>query len=71
MLLAPSDMHLPFTTDYEAAGVKIYTRPPTDILQKQAACSLQIIEETLPLVEELKSLGILLTKDGNRECEIG
>ena len=68
VLLAPSDGDLQlslelFAAECEVAGMRISTsKSETMVLSwKRVGCSLQVVSEVLPQVEELKYLGVLFT----------
>ncbi|TWW81867.1 hypothetical protein D4764_01G0016820 [Takifugu flavidus] len=76
VLLASSARDLDLSLDRfaaacEAAGMKISTSKSEAMVlnQKKVECLLQVKEEILPQVEELKYLGVLFTSEGRMEQE--
>ncbi|TWW60942.1 hypothetical protein D4764_05G0010320 [Takifugu flavidus] len=61
----------PFTTECEAAGIRIRTSKSESMVltRKKVECLLWVREEVLPQVEEFKYLGILFTSEGRIEQE--
>ncbi|TWW74537.1 hypothetical protein D4764_14G0005400 [Takifugu flavidus] len=75
--LAPSSRDLQhmlgqFTTEYEAAGMRISTSKSESMVlsRKKVKFLLRVGEEVLPQVGEFKYLGILFTSEGRMEREI-
>ncbi|KAK3527697.1 hypothetical protein QTP86_034170 [Hemibagrus guttatus] len=77
VLLAPSDLDLQhalgcFAAECEAAGMRVSTSKSEAMVldRKKAACTLQVVGEFLPQVEEFKYLGVFFTTEGRMDRDI-
>ncbi|KAK3542555.1 hypothetical protein QTP86_029613, partial [Hemibagrus guttatus] len=77
VLLAPSSLDLQhalgcFAAECEAAGMRVSTSKSEAMVldRKKVACTLQVVGEVLPQVEEFKYLGVLFTSEGSMDREI-
>ncbi len=60
-----------FAAECEAAGMRINTSKSEAMVKKLVYCPLQVRNESLPQVKEIKYLSVLLTSEGTMEQEIG
>ena len=77
VLLASSDHDLQlsldqFAAECEAAGMRISTSKSESMVlnRKRVECTIRVVDEILPQVEEFKYLRVLFTSEGRMEREI-